>query len=191
MGFFNQFIQGNNHNNTPNRPPQNHPSMRGGLPRILDMLRSYPSFTYGRKDLEKGNKVLLPTRLLQTITNIYHGNLPYPMVFSVSTLRTKSTVYVGVLEFVAPDDSVVFPFWLFNELKLREGEMVRVGIVDYLPKANFAKLRPHKTEFIDLPDPRSVLEIHLRNFVCLTKDETISISFMNKVYQLDILEIKP
>lgn len=101
------------------------------------------------------------------------------------------TVYVGVLEFVAPEDSVIVPFWLFNELKLNDGEMVRVGIVDYLPKANFAKLRPHKTAFIDLPDPRTVLEFHLRNFVCLAKDETICINYMGKNYFLDILELKP
>lgn len=113
------------------------------------------------------------------------------MVFSVSTLRTRKTVYVGVLEFVAPEHTIVLPFWLFSELGLNEGEMIRLGIADFLPKANFAKIRPHKTEFIELPDPRAILEIHLRNFVCLTKNETITLNFMNKDYQIDILELKP
>ena len=40
------------------------PSMRGGLPKVLDMLRASPSYTYNRKDLESGNKVLLPTSIL-------------------------------------------------------------------------------------------------------------------------------
>ncbi len=53
-------------------------------------------------------------------------------------------------------------------MKLNEGEIIRLGIADFLPKLNFAKIRPHKTAFIELEDPRSVLEIHLRNFVCLT-----------------------
>ena len=195
MESINNFIFGRNANQPPQRqnqpPPKPHPSMRGGLPRILDMLRIHPSFTYERPDLEKGNKVLLPSRILGQITDEYHGNMPYPMVFSISTLRSMKTVYVGVLEFVAPEDSVICPFWLFNELKLNDGEMVRVGIVDFLPKANFAKLRPHKTAFIDLPDPRTVLEFHLRNFVCLSKDETICINYMGKNYYLDILELKP
>jgi ubiquitin fusion degradation protein 1 len=191
MESLNNFIFGRNNNNT-NAPNRNlHPSMRGGLPRILDMLRIHPSFTYERPDLENGNKVLLPSRLLGQITDEYHGNLPYPMVFSISTLRSMKTVYVGVLEFVAPDDAIVVPFWLFNQLKMNDGEMVRVGIVDFLPKANFAKLRPHKTEFIDLPDPKAVLEFQLRNFVCLSKNETISLNFMGKSYLLDILELKP
>lgn len=69
--------------------------------------------------------------------------------------------------------------------------MIRLGIVDYLPKANFAKLRPHKTEFIELENPKAVLEVHLRNFVCLTKNATISIQFNNQNYLLDILELKP
>ncbi len=37
--------------------------------------------------------------------------------------------------------------------------MIWLGIVEYLPKANFAKIKPHKTEFINLPDPKAVLEI--------------------------------
>lgn len=59
------------------------------------------------------------------------------MIFSVSTLRTRKTVYVGVLEFVAPEHSIILPFWLFSELGLNEGETIRLGIVDFLPKANF------------------------------------------------------
>jgi len=83
------------------------------------------------------------------------------------------------------------PFWMFKEMKLNEGEIIRLGIADFLPKLNFCKLRPHKTAFIDLEDPRSVLEIHLRNFVCLTQGETICINFMGLEYYLDILELKP
>jgi ubiquitin fusion degradation protein 1 len=173
----------------PTRGPNVHPSTRGGLPQILDMLRVYPSYFVERPDLENGNKVLLPPRILEQITS--DGNIPHPMVFSISTLRTQKTVYVGVLEFMAPDDAVVMPFWLFNELHLNEGEMVRLGLVDFLPKATFAKIRPHKTEFIDLPDPRAILEIHLRDFVCFTKNETIAINFMGKQYMLDVLELKP
>ena len=166
-----------------------HPSTRGGLPQILDMLRVYPSYTVDRPDLENGNKVLLPARILEQMTN--EGNLPHPMIFAISTLRNHKTVYVGVLEFLAPDDWIVMPFWLFTELKLNEGEMVRLGLVDFLPKATYAKLRPHKTDFIDLPDPRAILEFHLRDFVCFTKGETISLKFMDQAYQLDVLELKP
>lgn len=197
MNFINNLIFGGDGNpnegarrgRAPGRSPAPHPSTRGGLPQILDMLRVYPSYFYERADLENGNKVLLPPRILEQITS--EGNIPHPMIFSISTLRMQKTIYVGVLEFMSPDDIIVMPFWLFNELHLNEGEMVRLGLVDYLPKATFAKIRPHKTEFIDLPDPRAILEIHLRDFVCFTKNETIAINFMGKQYMLDVLELKP
>ena len=192
---------GNNNNNPPpnqppNLPPQRsprnlHPSQRGGLPQILDMLRAYPAYYFERNDIEYGNKILLPSKILEQITNDHHGNMPYPLCFSISSLRTKVTIYAGVLEFLAPENSVVLPFWLFNSLQLNEGEMIRLGLVEYLPKANFARLRPHRTAFIDLPDPRSILEKQLSNFTCLTKNETITVHYNKNEYQLDILELKP
>lgn len=39
--------------------------------------------------------------------------MPHPMVFSISSLRTRKTVYAGVLEFVAPEHTIILPFWLF------------------------------------------------------------------------------
>ena len=87
--------------------------MRGGLPKVIDMLRAAPSFMYDRPDLEKGNKVLLPPEVLETLMNTYQTGMPHPMVFSISSLRTRKTVYAGVLEFVAPEHTVILPFWLF------------------------------------------------------------------------------
>jgi len=63
--------------------------MRGGLPKVLDMLRASPSYNYGRKDIEAGNKVLLPASILNQLSNEYHNRIPHPMVFSISSLRTK------------------------------------------------------------------------------------------------------
>ena len=158
---------------------------------MLDMLPAYPGFFYGRNEIEKGNKILLPQRLLEEITNKNSGTLPYPMIFSLSSLQSKKSYFVGVLEFTAPEDTVILPFWLFRNLRVTEGEMLRIGYCQYLPKANFCKIRPHKTAFIDLPDPKTILEIELRNFVCLNLNETISIEFNGKSYDLDILELKP
>lgn len=166
-------------------------SQRGGLPQILDMLKAYPAYFFERTDIEEGNKILLPVRVLQEITDRSNGNMPNPMIFSLSSIKTKSTVYVGVLEFEAPENTCVLPFWLFSEMKLAEGETLRLGLVTFLAKATFVKIRPHKTEFVMLPDPRSILEIHLRNFVCLTLGQTICIKFMGKEYYMDILELEP
>ena len=37
------------------------------------------------------------------------------------------------------------------------------------------KLRPHQTKFIELNNPKAVLEYQLRNFTCLHEDDTITI----------------
>lgn len=87
--------------------------MRGGLPKVVDMLKAVPAESVQRKDINAGNRVLLPGEILQTLSNQFYGNLPHPMIFSVSTIRTKKTVYVGVLEFVAPENTVVMPDWIF------------------------------------------------------------------------------
>jgi ubiquitin fusion degradation protein 1 len=58
-------------------------------------------------------------------------------------------------------------------------------------KAKKVKLQPHETAFIDLPDPRAILENFLRSYICLTEGETISINFTGKQYQLDIKQVEP
>lgn len=71
-------------------------------------------------------------------------------------MASKKTFYTGVLEFVAPEDTVILPLWIFMEMGLREEEMINIFLVPALPKATFVKLQPHQTAFIDLPDPKSL-----------------------------------
>ena len=201
MNFFNNMFNGQPPNQPPNRANPGNP-LNGmnnhqrrlhqkGVATLLDMLPAYPGFYYGRTDIENGNKILLPQRILEEITNKNAGQLPYPMIFSVSSLQTKKTYFVGVLEFTAPENTVILPFWLFRNMRIAEGEMIRIGYCKYLPKANFCKIRPHKTAFIELADPKTILEMELRKFVCLNLEDTITIEFNGKQYDLDIMELRP
>ena len=60
-----------------------------------------------------------------------------------------------------------------------------------LEKAKIIKIRPHQTEFIMNPNPRTILENNLRNYLCVTKGDTITIQFNKKKYLIDIIECKP
>lgn len=117
------------------------------------------------------------------------------MIFSITSLRNNKTVYAGVLEFVAQEEQCILPNWMFNNMSLQYDEMINVTLAPPLPKAQFLKLTPHETAFIDLPDPRSFLEIKFRNFVCLTQGDTIHIQKDygkdEKVYCFDVTEVKP
>lgn len=60
-----------------------------------------------------------------------------------------------------------------------------------LEKGKFIKIRPHLTEFVMNSNPRAILENNLRNYVCLTKGDTITVKFNKKNYLIDIVECKP
>ena len=79
---------------------------------------------------------------------------------------------------------------MFQRLYLTEGMMVNLRNVS-LPKGKFVRIRPHQTEFIKISNPRAVLENNLRNYLCVTKGDTITVQFNKKKYSIDIVECQP
>lgn len=82
------------------------------------------------------------------------------------------------------------PVWLMDQLYLEEGAEVILRNVT-LPKGTYMKIQPHKTEFIDLGDPKSILERQLTNYATIYKGDTINIHHNGKDYLINILECKP
>lgn len=60
-----------------------------------------------------------------------------------------------------------------------------------LPVATFAKFQPHSIDFLDLVNPKAVLESRLRYFACLSKGDVIAIIYNDKTYEMSVLETKP
>lgn len=79
---------------------------------------------------------------------------------------------------------------MFQRLYLEEGMMVNLRNIK-LEKGKLLKIRPHLTEFVMHPNPRTILENNLRAFVCVTKGDTITVQFNKKKYSIDIIECKP
>ena len=79
---------------------------------------------------------------------------------------------------------------MMRNLLLEEGGMVQVESVT-LPVATFSRFQPQATDFLDITNPKAVLENALRNFACLTTGDMIAINYNNKVYELCVLETKP
>jgi ubiquitin fusion degradation protein 1 len=79
---------------------------------------------------------------------------------------------------------------MMQNLLLREGDVVTLRSAA-LPKGTFVKLQPHSKDFLDITNPRAVLETTLRNFSCLTVGDTVPIRYNNKAYFIDIIEAKP
>jgi ubiquitin fusion degradation protein 1 len=98
--------------------------------------------------------------------------------------------HCGVLEFTAEEGCCYIPFWMMQNLLIEEGTLITVTNVS-LPKATFVKLQPQSVDFLEISNPRAVLEHALRNFSCVTKDDIIQIPYNNKNYHFALKEVDP
>ena len=104
--------------------------------------------------------------------------------------RDSRKSHCGVLEFVAEEGTCYLPYWLMQHLLLREGDIVKVSNTS-LSKGTFVKLQPVSKDFLDVHNPRAVLENSLRHFATLTKGDNIVINYNNKKFEIEIVETKP
>ena len=130
-----------------------------------------PAFI-GKPEVNKGNKIILPSSALNELARL---RISYPMTFMISNPQISKKSYCGVLEFSAEEGMCHLPVWLMHNLFLEEGSEVILRNVN-LNKGNFMKIQPHETAFIDLPDPKAILERELTNYACIFKGDTISVS---------------
>lgn len=83
-----------------------------------------------------------------------------------------------------------FLLQMMHNLVLEEGDIVQIESVA-LPVATFSKFQPQSPDFLDISNPKAVLENALRNFACLTTGDLIAIKYNSKIYELCVLETKP
>lgn len=81
-------------------------------------------------------------------------------------------------------------FQMMHNLLLEEGDIVQLESVS-LQVATFSKFEPQSPDFLDITNPKAVLENALRNFACLTAGDLIAIKYNSKIYELCVLETKP
>ena len=112
------------------------------------------------------------------------------MLFELTNVKQKKRTHCGVLEFTAEEGVCYIPYWMMQNLLLTEGDVVKLQYTK-LEKGNFVKLRPQTKDFLDISDPKAVLEMTLRRYTCLTLDDTIMINYNNRRYFVDIVELKP
>lgn len=60
-----------------------------------------------------------------------------------------------------------------------------------LQKGTFVKFQPQSSDFLQISNPKAVLEATLRSFTCLTTGDSIAINYNSKVYWLDVLSVAP
>ncbi|CAL8082032.1 unnamed protein product [Calicophoron daubneyi] len=140
-----------------------------------------------REGVEKGGKIIMPPSALDVLTRL---NVQYPMLFKLTNKKANRTTHSGVLEFVADEGNIYVPYWMLRNLLLEEGEVVSV-VNAALPVASFARFQPQSCDFLDISNPKAVLENALREFACLTVGDVIAINYNDRIYELKVLETKP
>ncbi|KAF9281985.1 ubiquitin fusion degradation protein [Mortierella alpina] len=138
-----------------------------------------------RQNVNHGGKIIMPQSALAKLASLH---IQYPMLFELS--RGSQSTHAGVLEFIAEEGRVYLPHWMMKTLVLAEGDLVTVKSVG-LPLGSFVKIQPQSVDFLDISDPKAVLENALRNFSTLTKGDNIEILYNEKIYGILVMEIKP
>ncbi|RDB20960.1 Ubiquitin fusion degradation protein 1 [Hypsizygus marmoreus] len=141
-----------------------------------------------RENLSYGGKIIMPPSALANLTNL---DLESPWMFQLrNPANPAASTHAGVLEFIAEEGVVHLPYWMMKTLRLTEGDPIRITGAE-LPKGKLVKLQAQSVHFLEISDPKAVLEQALRNFSALTQGDIIEICYNSIVFSLLIMETSP
>ncbi|OTA65231.1 UFD1-domain-containing protein [Hypoxylon sp. EC38] len=165
--------------------------MRGQPQRRFDeYFRCYPIIMAPgaeRPELNYGSKIILPPSALQKISQLH---VQWPLMLELVNGEKERHTHAGVLEFVAEEGRAYIPQWMMQTLLLDVGDMIQIKSTS-LPLAKLVKLQPQSTNFLEISDPKAVLEKAFRNFATLTKGDIFNFEYNDEVYEVAVLEVKP
>lgn len=134
------------------------------------------------------NKVLLPEEILRSLMKNKHNP---PFFFKIENIEMKYGQVCGVQEFSAPPGVVHVPYHIMEGLGISEGQHVEIQLASPV-KGTYIKIQPHTTSFINLSDPKALLEKVLsEKYPVMTEGHTIAIEYVNKVFHIDIVKTEP
>jgi len=145
------------------------------------------------KRLRSSNKILLPPSILYALNQEQDPDDNSIMFFKVSNKEIEFGIVCGVQEFSAPPGICHIPYHIMNNIAVTEGGQVEIEKVSPA-QGTYMKLRPHKTEFINLDNPRTILEkIMSRDYPVVSQGQTLELysKELDKKYLVDIVETKP
>ena len=140
-----------------------------------------------RNTLEYSNQVILPPEMLAAQPN-YTGSI---LFFTIANKEKK--INVGVYEFTDIPDVCYIPYYFMMMLGIKEGDRVQIEqMVEEPQKATAITLKPQEQAFIELNDPKVILEYHMsRLYPILTLGDVIRIYYDDIVYCLSISKLEP
>lgn len=131
-----------------------------------------------------GDKVILPCSILDILLDL---DVQYPMTFEIISKYYKT--HCSVIEFTSDEGTCFIPHWIMKNLDINEGDVIYIRNVS-LSKASFIKFKP-ELMFLELSNPRAVLEYILRSFSCVTIGDKLHFNYNFKEYILEVIDVKP
>jgi len=149
-------------------------------------------------DMEGSGMIVLCRSALEKIS---HLDLQYPLMFQIQNNKSHppKIITCGVQDFCAPEGVAYVPRWMMRNLGLQDssgtntpnaGDIATISTVT-LPSATFIQLQPQSVAFLDITNPKAVLEQVLRKYPTLTKGSTILFYYNDKEHYMKVLDIKP
>lgn len=135
-----------------------------------------------------GGRVVLPPSALHHIIQSEMNNFPILLEICNETLSKK--IYCGVQNFDGPEYMVGIPQWLMENLGIDSGAHVNIRTVS-LEKGTFARLQPTESVFLDLDQPKEVLESILRAYPAMQTGQFIEVCYEGATLRLNVLETQP
>uniref|UniRef100_A0A0N5CGG6 Ubiquitin fusion degradation protein 1 homolog n=1 Tax=Strongyloides papillosus TaxID=174720 RepID=A0A0N5CGG6_STREA len=132
-------------------------------------------------------KIFLPASALD---QLMRSNIEYPMMFKISNKETGVFTHCGVMEFTAEEGKIYLPTWMMQQLSLSIGQIISIKYTS-LPRATYAKLQPQSIDFLEISDPRAVLERELAKYSCFTINDKITFRYNDTDYEVAVVELKP
>ncbi|SPO05756.1 related to ubiquitin fusion degradation protein [Cephalotrichum gorgonifer] len=140
-----------------------------------------------RPTLNYGSKIFLPPSALDKVSKLH---VQWPLLLEIVNGEKGKHSHAGVLEFVAEEGRAYLPHWMMETLGLDVGDMIQVKTTS-LELAKLVKLQPQSVNFLEISDPKAVLEKAFRNFATLTKGDVFNFEYNDEIFYVEVLDVKP
>lgn len=110
--------------------------------------------------------------------------------WSSSRRRGRSICLAGYVARISLLEAALILTQMMSTLLLEIGDLVQIKSTDLAP-ASLVKLQPQSTEFLDISDPKAVLENAFRDYSTLTKGDIFSFQYNDTIFEVAVLQVKP
>jgi len=147
---------------------------------------------------ENSNKIVASKILLYQLSK--YENLVYPIhvkidaAFIKETDKEDSTIFT-IMDFCEETDAIYMPNNFYQQIDvdmlLMSDNNIKFNIVNTpLQKATKITLKPFRSSFYQIPNPKQYLEIHMkRNYTVLRENQIISLIFKDTFLDFDIVSL--